>query len=295
MTMKTNSHIFVICAVVLFVFSQAAFALTSDISMEGRLQIIRKEGNLWITDPNNPAIYGSGPVTIGLASEQGGLLLDYGCNFKQLLDNNVNNVNTTVAGGFFRIDVRPDAQYKREFFNVKYIPVGSITEETIYSVSTTGDMSCEGRVRATTFESFIPLGTPPITVVSSTACTYLNADMTDGYHLAGAPAAGMFISVEVTTGTTKSLTTVAGERVMVWAKGDIVPNSATARTITLQYNAVTKDTVIVTDSAASVRRWPFALQYTEVPGAATNNITVNTTGGTLANVVIMVQKIKGIY
>jgi hypothetical protein len=100
------------------------------------------------------------------------------------------------------------------------------------------------------------------------------------------------VTAEVTTGVTASLTTTANQRVMVWAKGDIVPGQAT-RTITLKYNAVTKDTVVVIESSVgSTRRWPFALMYTEVPGAATQNITVNTSGGTLANVVIMVLKMN---
>ena len=206
---RTNIHKFLIGAFILFISAQVAQALTNDVSMEGHLEIVRKEGNVWITDPNIPDDFTlGGPVTIGLASEQGGQLLDYGCNYKQLLDNNVNNVNTHLAGGFFRIDLRPLAQYKREFFNVKYIPAGSLTEETIYSVSTTGDMSMVGYVKATTFESSIPLGTPPMTVVSTTTCTNLNADMVDGYHASAFAGFGVLSGITVLTTASSSPYTV---------------------------------------------------------------------------------------
>jgi hypothetical protein len=98
------------------------------------------------------------------------------------------------------------------------------------------------------------------------------------------------ISSETTTGATHSLTTTAGQRVIVWAKGNTV-ESGTTQNITLNYNGVTKDTVVHydADSTANLKQ-PFALMYTETPGAATQNITVSTDNGTLANVVIIVQK-----
>jgi len=96
---------------------------------------------------------------------------------------------------------------------------------------------------------------------------------------------------ETTTGTTVSLTTTATQRVLVWATGDI-STTLTARTITLAYNGVTKDTIIVS-SPSDVTKYRFLLMYTEVPGAATQNITVTSTptGGTLANVIITVVKL----
>lgn len=96
-------------------------------------------------------------------------------------------------------------------------------------------------------------------------------------------------SFETTTGVTHSLTTTAGQVVAVWAKGDLDPGSG-SYTITLKYNSVTKDTVSLDSGGDSwYNKQPFALMYTETPGAATQNITVETSGGTLANVVIMVQ------
>lgn len=96
------------------------------------------------------------------------------------------------------------------------------------------------------------------------------------------------ISVETTTGVTHSLTTTAGQVVCVWAKGDIQSGSTgTVRTLNLKYNSVDKDTVTMTDSTAYPH--PFALMYTETPAAGTQDITVTTSGGTMSNVVIMVQ------
>lgn len=96
------------------------------------------------------------------------------------------------------------------------------------------------------------------------------------------------VSSESTTAATHSLTTIANQRVVVWAKGDVT--GAVPSTITLDYNSVTKDTV-VTDAGGAGDKEAFSLMYTETPGAATQNITVAASGGaTLANVKIMVMK-----
>lgn len=102
-------------------------------------------------------------------------------------------------------------------------------------------------------------------------------------------AAASTVVIETTTGTTHSLTTTAGQVVVVWAKGTLT-EGAGANTVTLSYNSVTKDTVVV-NVAADGDKFAFALMYTETPGAATQNITVATSAGTLSNVVIIVMKI----
>ncbi len=95
---------------------------------------------------------------------------------------------------------------------------------------------------------------------------------------------------EQTTGATHSLVTTAGQRVIVWAKGVLVSTS-TVYTVTLKYNGVTKDTITSGGTGAgSNLNSPFALMYTETHGAATQDVTVETTGGSLSNVVILVQK-----
>lgn len=108
------------------------------------------------------------------------------------------------------------------------------------------------------------------------------------------------VDYEGTTSTTHSLTTVASEEVAVWAKGWLnMSGDGTAAVVTLNYNAVEKDRVEIQFSSNDTfagdvplnnAREPFALMYFETPGAATQNITVSTTAGTLTNVKIMVQR-----
>lgn len=96
-------------------------------------------------------------------------------------------------------------------------------------------------------------------------------------------------SVEQTTGATHSLTTVANQRVFVLAKGAC--SGVVTVTLTLQYNAVTKDTV-TRGIAGGDLIYPFALMYSEVPGAATQNVTINNSAGVLSDPKIMVLKLK---
>ena len=101
-----------------------------------------------------------------------------------------------------------------------------------------------------------------------------------------------FFTVETSTATTYSLTTTAGQTVIVWVKGDYINNTGTAPTgsIVLNYNSVQKDSLTI-KASASTERVPFALMYTETPGAATHDITVVGTSYTVANVVIIILKI----
>ena len=101
------------------------------------------------------------------------------------------------------------------------------------------------------------------------------------------------VTIETTAGVTHSLTTIAGQRVIVWAKGNSNKSAAGGATVTLRYNGVVKDTVVVgLTLSTSVLEAGFSLMYTETPGAGTQNITVITDGGTLTNVRIIVQIIS---
>jgi hypothetical protein len=101
------------------------------------------------------------------------------------------------------------------------------------------------------------------------------------------------ITIETTSGTTHSLTTVAGEVVIVWAKGSYYKTSsgATSCTVKLLYNGVEKDTVTPYNENNTIAK-TFALMYTETPGAATQDITVTVSAGSIADVKIIVMKIK---
>ena len=99
------------------------------------------------------------------------------------------------------------------------------------------------------------------------------------------------ISHEQTDGVSHALTTVAGQRVMVFVTGNINITNAVG-TVTLKYNGVTKDTVLAGGTGAGAsQRAAFAMQYSEIPGAATQNITVATSSGSVENCIIRVIKL----
>jgi hypothetical protein len=95
--------------------------------------------------------------------------------------------------------------------------------------------------------------------------------------------------IETTSGTSHSLTTVAGQTVIVWAKGIMGITGGGSGNATLSYNGVQKDIVSGTSNSAVIAV-PFSLIYTEVPGAATHNITV-AGSVSVSEVVIIVLKI----
>lgn len=103
-----------------------------------------------------------------------------------------------------------------------------------------------------------------------------------GDDIDAADVGAVAFNIETTSSTTTvthSLTTIAGQRVVVFAKGK--KTSGVAGDITLLYDGVVKDTISSADSG------PFALMYTEVPGAGTKNITISNGG---SNEVILVFK-----
>jgi hypothetical protein len=98
------------------------------------------------------------------------------------------------------------------------------------------------------------------------------------------------VQVFTATGTTLSLTTTAGQKVIVWAKGHVQPSGTGggAYDVNLKYDGVVKDKITVDAASSTAARFEtFALQYTETPGAGTANITVDG-GENRANVVITV-------
>lgn len=100
------------------------------------------------------------------------------------------------------------------------------------------------------------------------------------------------VSVASASAATLSLTTTSTQTVVVWAKGNVdVSFAGGSATAALKYNGVTKDSVTATMSAGNAQNGtvPFALMYTEAPGAGTQDITVD--GGTVSNVDIIVLKL----
>jgi hypothetical protein len=102
------------------------------------------------------------------------------------------------------------------------------------------------------------------------------------------------ITIETTTGTTHSLTTTVGQRVLVLVAGHLTLGGGTPNdcTLALKYGGVTKHSMVF--GADADFSGGFALQYTEIPGGATADVTVTTSGGyspSLSNVSIIVMKI----
>lgn len=158
---------------------------------------------------------------------------------------------------------------------------GSVSRTTINDNFTDLDTTKADLASPTfTGSPVLPTGTTGVTQSANDNSTKL---ATTAY----VDAASSPVSIEVTSGSTHSLTTTAGQVVVVWAKGDSPGDSGFEATITLKYNGVTKDTVLCRD--ANNTGVPFCLIYTETPGAATANITVETDRTALENVKIVVM------
>lgn len=201
----------------------------------------------------------------------------------------VSALPTTITEGW--VVISPSNTSLREI--VKFSSVGTDSLGVYLVIAAAGDRGLGG-TNAQTHEI-----AEPVRMNYTSLHQQEISDAMDQIVAAGAQTATTSISgiaklprISQTTGTTHSLTTIAGERVMVWAKGNFNQTSAgaTSVTVTLKYGGVTKDT-IVPYNENTTRNCTFALMYTEIPGAATADITVELSGGNgaLANVVIMVQ------
>lgn len=122
----------------------------------------------------------------------------------------------------------------------------------------------------------------------------VNADVNSAAAIAQAKLAGAvdadtdIIKAELSYSSTHSLTTVAGQKVVVIAS--FRPDGAAGlTTAALKYNGVTKHSASVGSNSDGQM---VTLMYSEIPGAATANITLTTSAGTLLNPCIVVLKIK---
>lgn len=133
-------------------------------------------------------------------------------------------------------------------------------------------------------------GAGNVTSAQIVDATIATDDIGDGVVTNAKLAVGAAIrSVETTAGATHSLTTVADQVVVVFAKCWI-EQAGTATQISLKYGGVTKD-VITADGTANPDSKTACLMYTETPGAATADITVDDNGvGTLSDIKIIVFK-----
>lgn len=112
------------------------------------------------------------------------------------------------------------------------------------------------------------------------------ADGTNGSP--GTP--GTVVSVSQTSGATASVTTTSGQQIYVLAVGDWTPGLI-AQSINLNYDGVSKDSKNVLIGLLS-GKLTFSMVFVMTPGAQTKNVTVTTSGGTLADVQIIVMKLN---
>ena len=92
-------------------------------------------------------------------------------------------------------------------------------------------------------------------------------------------------TVGTSSTATLSVTTTGTQTIMVWAKA--TRNSGGAggtATTTLSYNAVAKDVVSTLDATSA--KYAVALQYSEIPAAGTQNITIASSSGPLSDIKI---------
>lgn len=196
----------------------------------------------------------------------------------------------TVSQGYLTIS--PSSSILREI--IFFTSSGTDSTGPYVVVSSAGHRGMGG----TTEQTHI-IGEPVRMNVGAETIQEISDDI-DAIVAAGAPAATTTTTglvylpvIETTTGTTHSLTTVANEKVIVWAKGNVSYTAAGAQNgdVLLNYNGVQKD--IVRPYAENITsNKAFALMYTETPGAGTQDITVTSTLGGLGNVVIIVLKIR---
>jgi hypothetical protein len=95
----------------------------------------------------------------------------------------------------------------------------------------------------------------------------------------------------MTTGLTHSLSTVAGQVVVVKVKGAF-GNTTNPQTVSLRYAGTVRDSIPVRNHNVSDRSG-FSLLWVGTPGTATADIVAEVDGGNLYDVVITVIKIGG--
>jgi hypothetical protein len=143
--------------------------------------------------------------------------------------------------------------------------------------------------------AFLTSGGSSVTSANIVDGEIVNADISPSAGIvqskiaAQANANADIVSVEIGSATPYSLTTVAGQRVLVIASFNLT-GGAGACTVDLQYNGVTKHSIASMNNATTQGN---CMMYSEVPGAATANITIVPSAGSVSNPRITVIKFKG--
>lgn len=123
----------------------------------------------------------------------------------------------------------------------------------------------------------------------------VNADVNAAAAIAQSKIAGAagsssdIVRVLTSSNAALSVTTLAGEKVVAWAFGNTA-GAVGAALVSINYNSVAKCTAECETGLNQAKS--FCVGYTETPGAATNNITVTTSAGSLANYSIIAIILK---
>jgi hypothetical protein len=150
----------------------------------------------------------------------------------------------------------------------------TITLSTIPDTNVTFTDNTSGNVSATA-HGFAPK-------FPNNTTTFLRGDGTYASTPSGTPV--HVYSATGASGTTLSISPNGSQVVVAWAKGDV--SGGSGGTINLQYNGVTKDSIVL--SAAGIG---FYVQYTETPSAGTHNISLSIGGNTVENISIIAMLI----
>lgn len=193
------------------------------------------------------------------------------------------SIKPTITSGY--LVVSPNNSTLREI--VKYTATGTNSYGDFITISNLADRGLGGTTAQTH-----TIGETVRMNITAQHWNDMNEDISS-IIAAGAPNAtettrglSTLPIIETTNGTTHSLNTIAGQKVIVLVKGRISASSPSD--IKLNYNGIQKDIVNI-----GVGSYPtsFSLMYTETPGIATNDITVTSSSATMSNVVIIVIKI----
>lgn len=139
---------------------------------------------------------------------------------------------------------------------------------------------------------FLGGGASNIGSASITDGAIVNADINANAAIAQSKLAASLngdtdlFAIEQGTAATQSVTTVAGQRLLVLCR---FMKTNTGATVSLKYGGVTKDSITWINQSFTEEGW---LMYSEVPGAATANITLETTGGAFSEIKMIVVKLK---
>jgi hypothetical protein len=204
---------------------------------------------------------------------------------------------TTINAGDLITNSRADINNNFSALNTDKIETSVLDTDTTLAANSDSKVATQKAVKAyvdaggqanasDTVKGIVELATAA-EVLAGTAVGATGASLViTAAYLAG------FIVVETSTASTYDFTVDGGQRVIVFCKGNLDNTGNETVTITLDQEAVVKDTV-VSNMGSGGDQMPFSLMYTEVPanGTYTLGLTENSSGG-ISNIKYIVVKLR---